>query len=100
MIKSGVPKVSPGGHRSRLIHQIFPTHFITLNSITFVSITLFLTGGSEVCKQLGFASTISDEWLDKILETAQYSKHYCGHYHINKWVGDSRIIYNDIIEPY
>lgn len=58
------------------------------------------TGGSEVCKQLGFASTISDEWLDKILETVQYSKHYCGHYHINKWVGDSRIIYNDIIELY
>lgn len=58
------------------------------------------TGGSEVCKQLGFAFTISDEWLDKILETAQYSKHYLGHYHLDKWAGDSRIIYNDIIELY
>ena len=43
MIKSGAPKASLGGHRSRLIQQIFPMHFIALNSITFVLITLFLT---------------------------------------------------------
>lgn len=56
------------------------------------------TGGSEICKQLGFAPTVSDEKLDKILEVADYKKHYLGHYHINKWIDNSRIIYNDIIE--
>lgn len=56
------------------------------------------TGGSEVCKQLGFMPTISDELFDKILEATKYDKHYCGHYHLNKWIDKSRIIYNDIIE--
>ena len=56
------------------------------------------TGGSEVCRQLGFVPTVSDKMLDKVLETAWYSEHYCGHYHIDKWVGDSRIIYDDIIK--
>lgn len=56
------------------------------------------TGGSEICKQLGFAPTVSDEKLDKILEMVDYKKHYLGHYHINKWIDNSRIIYNDIIE--
>jgi len=56
------------------------------------------TGGSEICKQLGFAPTVSDEKLDKILEMVDYKKHYLGHYHTNKWIDNSRIIYNDIIE--
>lgn len=58
------------------------------------------TGGSEVCKMLGFSPTISDKWLDKILDATQYKKHYLGHYHLNKWIEKSRIIYNDIIELY
>lgn len=56
------------------------------------------TGGSEVCKQLGFMPTISDELFDKILEATKYDKHYCGHYHLNRWIDKSRILYNDIIE--
>lgn len=56
------------------------------------------TGGSEVCRQLGFAPTISDEWLDKILETAKSDKHYLGHYHLDKLIDKSRILYDDIIE--
>lgn len=56
------------------------------------------TGGSEVCRQLGFAPTVSDKMLDKVLETTQYGEHYCGHYHVDKWVGDSRIIYDDILK--
>ena len=58
------------------------------------------TGGSEVCKMLGFSPTVSDKWLDKILDAAQYEKHYLGHYHLNKWNDKSRVIYNDIIELY
>ena len=58
------------------------------------------TGGSEVCKILGFSPTVSDKWLDKILDATQYEKHYLGHYHLNKWIDKSRIIYNDIIELY
>jgi hypothetical protein len=58
------------------------------------------TGGSEICKMLGFSPTVSDKWLDKVLDVAQYEKHYLGHYHLNNWVGKSRIIYNDIIELY
>lgn len=56
------------------------------------------TGGSEVCKQLGFMPTISDELFDKILEATKYDKHYCGHYHVNKWIDKSRVLYKDIIE--
>ena len=58
------------------------------------------TGGSEVCKMLGFSPTVSDKWLDKILDATQYEKHYLGHHHLNKWIDKSRIIYNDIIELY
>lgn len=64
----------------------------------YVDYIISHTGGSEVCRQLGFAPTVSDEWLDKILEAARYSKHYLGHYHLDKWIDKSRIIYNDIIE--
>lgn len=58
------------------------------------------TGGSEVCKQLGFTPTISDKRLDKVLDTTTYNTHYLGHYHLNQLCGKSRILYNDIIELY
>lgn len=56
------------------------------------------TGGSEICRQLGFMPTVSDKRFDKILEVTKYDKHCCGHYHTDKWIDKSRIIYNDIIE--
>ena len=56
------------------------------------------TGGSEVCRQLGFVPTVSDKMLDRVLEIARYSEHYLGHHHLDKWIDKSRIIYNDIIE--
>lgn len=57
------------------------------------------TGGSEVCRTLGFLPTISDEWLDKIIDSTKYNKHYLGHYHLDKNVNNkTRILYNDIIE--
>lgn len=55
------------------------------------------TGGSEVVKTLGFNVTPSDIELDKILNTATYQKHYCGHYHIDKLIDTTRILYDDII---
>lgn len=56
------------------------------------------TGGSNIASMLGFNATKSDKQLDKILEYATYSKHYCGHYHIDKLFYKTRILYNDIIE--
>lgn len=56
------------------------------------------TGGSEICRQLGFMPTVSDKRFDKILEVTKYDEHYCGHYHMNKRIDKSRILYNDIIE--
>ena len=56
------------------------------------------TGGSEICRQLDFTPTISDYLLDKILTISIYKKHYLGHYHLDKLIDKSRILYNDIIE--
>lgn len=56
------------------------------------------TGGTEVCRFLGFKPTISDIRLDKILNRAKYKKFYCGHYHCDKIITPlQRIVYNDII---
>lgn len=56
------------------------------------------TGGSEICRQLGFTPTRSDYLLDKILTISIYKKHYLGHYHLDKLIDKSRILYDDIIE--
>lgn len=64
----------------------------------YVDYIISHTGGSEVCRQLGFAPTVSDKRFDKILEVTKYDKHYLGHYHLNKLIDKSRIVYNDIIE--
>lgn len=55
------------------------------------------TGGTEVVKTLGFDTTPSDLELDHILNTATYEKHFCGHYHADKLIGDTRIIYDDVM---
>lgn len=56
------------------------------------------TGGSEVCSWFGFKPTISDERLDKILESVKHKTHFCGHYHCDKIIDKTRILYNDIVE--
>lgn len=56
------------------------------------------TGGSEVNRFLGFYPTESDYELDRVLGLVPFKKHFCGHYHEDMWIGDTRIIYNDIIE--
>lgn len=57
------------------------------------------TGGSEVCKSLGFNTFPSDKQLDKILRYGFYLTHYCGHYHKDIWATTkSRVVYNDILE--
>ena len=59
------------------------------------------TGGSEVCRFLGFNPTPSDYWIDMIKETISPDcryKHYCGHYHVDKIVyRNIRILYDDIV---
>lgn len=55
------------------------------------------TGGTEVCKMLGFSPTSSDFMLDLVLNTAEYDEHFCGHYHVDKLCDKSRILYNDIM---
>lgn len=67
------------------------------NTVDYV---LSHTGGEEVCKSFGFNPTISDTRLTELLSICNYKKHYCGHYHENKIVDKSRVLYNDIIEIY
>lgn len=57
------------------------------------------TGGSEVCRNLGFEPRQSDLMLDKVLEKIDYKHRYCGHYHVDKIINDrTRILFDDIIE--
>lgn len=63
------------------------------------------TGGSQIVSALGFKPTPSDLLLDQVIDKVIYrngGKHFCGHYHIDKYVnennGRARIIYDDIIE--
>lgn len=63
------------------------------------------TGGTEVVKTLGFDITPSDLELDRVLNMATYEEHFCGHYHIDKLIDDTRIMYDDVMmiacdEPY
>ena len=55
------------------------------------------TGGSEVVKTLGFDITPSDQELDRVLNMATYEEHFCGHYHVDKLIGDTRILYDDVM---
>lgn len=55
------------------------------------------TGGAEVCKMLGFSPTSSDFMLDLILNAAEYDHAYCGHYHIDKLIDKTRILYDDVM---
>lgn len=55
------------------------------------------TGGSEVVKTLGFDITPSDRELDRVLDMATYEEHFCGHYHVDKLIGDTRILYDDVM---
>lgn len=57
------------------------------------------TGGVNVVASLGFHSSISDVRLSEIISKIKYSKHYCGHYHVDMNVDEkTRILYDDIIE--
>lgn len=57
------------------------------------------TGGSEVCRTLGFKPRQSDLMLDKVLERIEYKHRYIGHYHVDKIIDNkTRILFNDIIE--
>lgn len=37
-------------------------------------------------------------WLDKIEESIEYKKWFCGHYHIEKTIDRIRFMFNDVIE--
>lgn len=64
-----------------------------------VDYVLTHTGGSEVCRTLGFEPRGSDLMLDKVLEKVEYKYHYCAHYHEDIIINDrTRILFNDIIE--
>ena len=55
------------------------------------------TGGTEVCKMLGFSPTSSDFMLDLVLNTAEYDEHFCGHYHVDKLIDKTRVLYDDVM---
>lgn len=56
------------------------------------------TSGSELCKSLGYQPSHSDLIVDLLLRTVDYKKHYCGHLHDDLSYGNTRLIYNDIVE--
>ena len=55
------------------------------------------TGGTEVCKTLGFSPTSSDYILDFVLNAAEYDEHFCGHYHVDKLIDKTRVLYDDVM---
>lgn len=57
------------------------------------------TGGTEVCRTLGYVPTPSDFWIDHVIGMIEGDfKHFCGHYHVDYTVNDyTKILYRDVL---
>lgn len=64
----------------------------------YIDYVITHTGGSEVNRFIGFEPSESDKILDQILSEIKYGTHYCGHYHVDLYYLNHRIIYDDICE--
>lgn len=71
-------------------------HSVEINSVDYL---FSHTGGSEVCKTLGYAPSPSDYMLDKIINALPKNvEHYCGHYHMDYCINHTtKVLFNDII---
>lgn len=64
----------------------------------YINYVITHTGGSEVNRFIGFEPSESDKILDQILSEIKYGTHYCGHYHVDLYYLNHRIIYDDVCE--
>ena len=64
----------------------------------YIDYVITHTGGSEVNRFIGFEPSESDKILDQILTEIKYGTHYCGHYHVDLYYLNHRIIYDDVCE--
>ena len=64
----------------------------------YIDYVITHTGGSEVNRFIGFEPSESDKILDQILSEIKYGTHYCGHYHVDLYYLNHRIIYDDVCE--
>lgn len=64
----------------------------------YIDYVITHTGGSEINRFIGFEPSESDKILDQILSEIKYGTHYCGHYHVDLYYLNHRIIYDDICE--
>lgn len=64
----------------------------------YIDYVITHTGGSEVNRFIGFDPSESDKILDQILSEIKYGTHYCGHYHVDLYYLNHRIIYDDVCE--
>ena len=55
---------------------------------------------SEVARILGFVPTISNECISFLEKEIECEKIYCGHYHQDRLIDKTRIVYNDVLEVY
>lgn len=59
----------------------------------YLPVEVFLPG---INQRLVDRST--EQWLDKIEESCQYKRWYCGHFHTDKVVDKTRFLFNSIVE--
>ena len=64
----------------------------------YIDYVITHTGGSEINRFIGFETSESDKILDQILSEIKYGTHYCGHYHVDLYYLNHRIIYDDVCE--
>ena len=64
----------------------------------YIDYVITHTGGSEINRFIGFEPSESDKILDQILSEIKYGTHYCGHYHVDLYYLNHRIIYDDVCE--
>ena len=64
----------------------------------YIDYVITHTGGSEVNRFIGFEPSESDKILDQRLSEIKYGTHYCGHYHVDLYYLNHRIIYDDVCE--
>ena len=64
----------------------------------YIDYVITHTGGSEINRFIGIEPSESDKILDQILSEIKYGTHYCGHYHVDLYYLNHRIIYDDVCE--
>lgn len=85
--------------QEEITEEGFRNAISNLNKCDFkVDYILTHTGGAKACNFFGYDYNKSDLYVTDILNMTEYKRHYCGHYHYEKELGLTTVLYNSIIE--